>query len=326
MSTDAPKNANESCVGPTSVDAGKASGCAGCPNQSLCSSGAFNQRDPDLDVIQARLSGVKHKVLVLSGKGGVGKSTLTKELGLALGRAGYTVGIVDLDICGPSIPRMTGCLDESIHSSSDGWEPVAISDNVVIMSIQLLLANKDDAIVWRGPKKNKMIKDFLKNVNWGPLDVLLFDTPPGTSDEHISIVNILKDSTGVDGAVLVTTPQELSVADVRRELTFCNKSSLKILGIIENMTAFVCPGCKCTSDVFPRIQQGADEGGLSGADILAKEFEVPVIGRIPFDHYMMQSCEAGMSVAEAQPDSHSLPPINEVMSAVVHQLEMRTPH
>ena len=320
-----PENANETCVGPKSADAGKADSCAGCPNQSLCSSGAFSQRDPDLDVIQSRLSQVKHKLLVLSGKGGVGKSTMTKELGLALGRAGFTVGLVDIDICGPSLPRMTGCLEETVYQSSEGWEPVAISDNVVVMSVQLLLANKDDAIVWRGPKKNRMIKDFLMNVNWGPLDILLFDTPPGTTDEHISVVNILQESAGVDGAVLVTTPQELSIADVRRELTFCGKSGLRVFGIVENMSAFVCPDCDCSTDIFPRVQGAADDdtGDLTGADILAKEFSVPVIGRVPFDNYMMESCEAGMSVAELRENSVSLPSVEEITQTLIERLGIR---
>ncbi|KNH04704.1 nucleotide-binding protein [Perkinsela sp. CCAP 1560/4] len=317
---------NAHCVGPTSADAGTASACAGCPNQSLCSSGAFSQRDPELDIIQEKLREVRHKLLILSGKGGVGKSTFTKELGLSLGRRGLTVGLVDIDICGPSLPRMTGCLEDSVHQSSEGWEPVAISDNVVVMSIQLLLEKKDDAIVWRGPKKNRIIKDFLMNVNWGPLDVLLFDTPPGTTDEHISTVNILNDSTGVDGAVVVTTPHELSIADVRRELTFCNKANLRVLGLVENMSCFVCPNCSKSSDIFPKARSEIDGNEspatepLAGAEILASEFHVPLLGRIPFDHFMMRSCEAGMSVAEFQAGAISTQPIEDVTDKVLQSI------
>lgn len=152
------------------------------------------------------------------------------------------VGVCDIDICGPSIPRMMGAENQSIHSSSSGWSPVYVADNLGVMSIQFMLPGQDDAIIWRGPKKNGLIKQFLKDVEWGDLDWLLVDTPPGTSDEHLSVCSYLK-SSGVDGAVVVTTPQEVSLLDVRKEIDFCRKAGIKVLGVVENMSGFVCPNC-----------------------------------------------------------------------------------
>ena len=243
--------ANEACVGPQSEAAGKASSCQGCPNANICASGAAKGEDPDLEHIKQRMSQVKRKVMVLSGKGGVGKSTMTKELAMSLGRLETNVGIMDTDICGPSMPRMTGTRGDSVHRTNDGWEPMFVDDSVSLISIQPLLEGENDAVVFRGPRKNGLIKNFLKDVTWGDLDILLIDTPPGTSDEHLSIVQYLGDCGGYYGAIVVTTPQEVAVSDVRRELNFCKKRSIPVIGIIENMSGFVCPNCKGESEVFP---------------------------------------------------------------------------
>jgi Mrp family chromosome partitioning ATPase len=217
--------------------------CAGCPNQSICAT-APKGPDPDLPLIRARMASVKHKLLILSGKGGVGKSTFTSMLAHAFAQSPTVqVGVMDVDICGPSIPRMMGAVNESIHTSGAGWSPVYVADNLGVMSIQFLLPNQDDAVIWRGPKKNGLIKQFLKDVEWGELDFLLVDTPPGTTDEHLSVNSYLKES-GVDGAVVVTTPQEVSLLDVRKEINFCRKAGIKVLGVVENMSGFVCPNCE----------------------------------------------------------------------------------
>ena len=211
--------ANSDCVGPASEQAGKASGCEGCPNQKQCASGEGRKEDPDLAAISERLKYVRHKVLVLSGKGGVGKSTMTAQLAFALAGQGLRVGLLDIDICGPSIPHMLGLMGQSIHQSASGWAPVYVSqeglrpddDDVElgVMSIGFMLPDKDRAVIWRGPRKNGLIKQFLTDVEWGELDYLLVDTPPGTSDEHISIVQYLSKALGPsDGAILVSTPQE----------------------------------------------------------------------------------------------------------------------
>jgi len=180
----------------------------------------------------------------------VGKSTLTGLLAHAFANIpDSTVGVLDLDLTGPSMPKMMGVESETIHISSAGWSPVYVLDNLSLMSIQFMLPNRDDAIIWRGAKKNGLIKQFLRDVDWGDLDFLLCDTPPGTSDEHLSVVQLLKES-GIDGAVVVTTPQEVALLDVRREIQFCQKTGIKILGLVENMSGFVCPNCTHESQIF----------------------------------------------------------------------------
>lgn len=238
----------------------------------------------DAEAIKTALALIKHKVLVLSGKGGVGKSTFSSQLALSLAleehqvaklhsfystttttvptqavvdamdlsndddensNASVTqVGVLDIDFCGPSIPRMFGLEGQVLHQSYLGWEPAYYKDNLAVVSIGFMLPNSDDAVIWRGPKKNSLIKQFLKDVYWGDtLDYLVIDTPPGTSDEHITIVNYLKDA-NMDGAIIITTPQDVACIDVRREINFCKKVNIPILGVVENMSGFVCPKCK----------------------------------------------------------------------------------
>ncbi|CAH2269971.1 jg9714 [Pararge aegeria aegeria] len=243
--TSIPDNAPHQCPGTQSEDAGKASACAGCPNQNICASGVPAGPDPAVELIKNRLANVKHKILVLSGKGGVGKSTVTSLLGHGLAKLNpdLNIGILDADICGPSQPRVLGVRGEQVHNSGSGWSPVYVTDNLSLMSIGFLLGSPDDAVIWRGPKKNGMIKQFLSEVDWGDLDYLLIDTPPGTSDEHLSLVQYLAGA-GATGAVLVTTPQEVALLDVRKEIQFCRKVGLPVLGVVENMALFVCPNCK----------------------------------------------------------------------------------
>ncbi|GBG90258.1 hypothetical protein CBR_g50436 [Chara braunii] len=231
---DVPSNANENCPGTGSEAAGKASACQGCPNQQICAT-APKGPDPDLAPIGDRMASVKHKILVLSGKGGVGKSTFSAQLSFALAAMDKQVGLLDIDICGPSIPKMLGLEGEEIHQSNLGWSPVYVDDNLGVMSIGFMLPDPNEAVVWRGPRKNGLIKQFLRDVNWGDLDYLVVDAPPGTSDEHISIVQYLK-ATHVDGAIIVTTPQEVSLIDVRKEINFCKKVGIPVIGVVENMS------------------------------------------------------------------------------------------
>lgn len=282
MST--PDNANATCVAGTE-QAGKADSCAGCPNKAACASGA-NKPDPAIGEVKERMSEVAHKILVLSGKGGVGKSTFSSQLAWLLNEQDKQVGILDIDICGPSIPRMMGVEDEEVRKSNFGWSPVYADDNLAVMSVGFMLGSKNDAVIWRGPRKNGLIKQFLTDVFWGELDYLVVDAPPGTSDEHISIASYLK-SSSVDGAVIVTTAQEVALLDVRKELSFCKKMGIKVLGVVENMAGFVCPCCETKTDIFP--------GAEGGAAAMAKEFGVPFLGSIPLDPQLLRACEAGMS-------------------------------
>ncbi|KAJ2850040.1 cytosolic Fe-S cluster assembly factor nbp35 [Coemansia erecta] len=297
---DVPDNANEHCPGPESESAGKADGCAGCPNQEICASQAAGP-DPDLPIIAERLACVKHKILVLSGKGGVGKSTFTSQLAFALASDENTeVGVVDVDVCGPSIPRIMGCEREEVHPAGHGWSPVFVQDNLGVMSIGFMLPDEESAVIWRGPKKNGMIKQFLRDVDWsstaegGTLDYLLFDTPPGTSDEHLSVVQLLRES-GITGAVIVTTPQEVALLDVRKEIDFCRKAQVPIIGVVENMSGFVCPGCKGESKIFYPTTGGAQK--------MCKDLGIPLLGSIPLDPSIGRACDFGSSFLDTCPES-----------------------
>jgi len=301
----------EHCPGPESERAGTADSCAGCPNQAICAS-APKGPDPDIPLITARLANIRHKVLVLSGKGGVGKSTFTTLLAHAFARdADATVGIMDTDICGPSIPKMLGVEAATIHVSASGWSPVWVLDNLAVMSVQFMLPNRDDAVIWRGPKKNGLIKQFLKDVEWGPMDFLLVDTPPGTSDEHLSVNSFLKES-GVDGAVVVTTPQEVALLDVRKEIDFCRKAGIRVLGIVENMSGFVCPKCTHESQIF--------QATTGGARALAAEMHIPFLGAVPLDPRIGMSCDYGESFFDAYPDSPACTALQGVVRRVGEEM------
>ncbi|KAI9034381.1 putative NBP35-nucleotide-binding protein [Hyaloraphidium curvatum] len=289
-----PENAPEHCPGTESEQAGKAASCEGCPNQNVCATTPKGP-DPDIPFIRERMRRVKRKVLVLSGKGGVGKSTFTSQLGFTLSRVeDLQIGICDIDVTGPSQPKIMGLEGEPVHQSNSGWSPVYVEDNLAVMSIGFMLQTTDDAVIWRGPKKNGLIKQFLKDVEWSDLDYLLVDTPPGTSDEHLSIVQYLKD-TGIDGAVLVTTPQEVSLQDVRKEISFCRKVGLRILGLVENMSGFVCPKCTKTSEIFPATTGGAAK--------MAKDMGLEFLGAIPLDPRIVYCCDRGLSFVDEYSDS-----------------------
>lgn len=296
--TDVPSNAPTGCPGTSSESAGKADNCVGCPNQTACASGsdgaAAGQPDADALAIARRLrDAVRHKVLVLSGKGGVGKSTVAAQLSLALSSASHAldVGLLDVDVCGPSAPHMLGVANEEVRMTNAGWSPVYVEENLAVMSIGFMLSGRDDAVIWRGVRKTGLIKQFLRDVNWGDLDYLIVDAPPGTSDEHISLVQLLKES-NVDGAIIVTTPQEVSLLDVRKEINFCRKSGTRVIGVVENMAGFVCQHCdKCTDIFFP---------SSGGAEKMCREMEVPYLGKIPLDPNISKAGELGRSAFEGE--------------------------
>uniref|UniRef100_A0A671RGR9 Cytosolic Fe-S cluster assembly factor nubp1-like n=1 Tax=Sinocyclocheilus anshuiensis TaxID=1608454 RepID=A0A671RGR9_9TELE len=280
---DVPIDAPEHCPGTSSDQAGKSSACQGCPNQNICASGAAKAPDPAIEEIRQKLTSVNHKILVLSGKGGVGKSTFSAHLSHALASD-------DSKEVRPLCTVETLC----VHQSGSGWSPVYVEDNLAVMSIGFLLSSPDDAVIWRGPKKNGMIKQFLRDVDWGELDYLIVDTPPGTSDEHLSIVQYLS-SAGIDGAVIITTPQEVSLQDVRKEIRFCIKVKIPIIGVIENMSGFVCPKCKNTSQIFPPTTGGAQR--------MCEELNLPLLGSVPLDPRIGKSCDEGKSFLNEVPDS-----------------------
>ncbi|KAA8531504.1 hypothetical protein F0562_006142 [Nyssa sinensis] len=314
-----PENANEHCPGTQSESAGKSDACEGCPNQEVCAT-APKGPDPDLVAIAERMATVKHKILVLSGKGGVGKSTFSAQLSFALSAMDFQVGLLDIDICGPSIPKMLGLEGQEIHQSNLGWSPVYVESNLGVMSIGFMLPHPDEAVIWRGPRKNGIIKQFLKDVYWGELDFLVVDAPPGTSDEHISIVQFLQ-ATGIDGAIIVTTPQQVSLIDVRKEVSFCKKVGLEVLGVVENMSGLcqqlsdfkfsrVTETGECTDVtewVMEYMRQRAPEmlnllacsdvfdSSAGGAAKMCNDMGVPFLGKVPLDPQLCKAAEEGRS-------------------------------
>jgi len=219
--------------------------------------------------IRDRLESVRHKILILSGKGGVGKSTFAAQLAYALSSRNYRVGLLDVDICGPSVPLLFGQEGKDVHRSNSGWSPVFVTDNLSLMSIGFLLPNADDAVIWRGPRKDGLIKQFLKDTEWTDLDFLIVDAPPGTSDEHLSVVQHMK-LAGIDGAIIITTPQEMALADVRKEINFCKKVGINILGVVENMSGLNLP-MNCAQVMFTSAENGSDIT-LKVRDAIQKNF------------------------------------------------------
>jgi len=254
----------------------------------------LKQPDPDVSQINQRMASVKHKILVLSGKGGVGKSTFSSQFAFYLQRQQFEVGMLDVDICGPSIPKIMGCEGQQVHQSNLGWEPVYVEDNLAVVSIGFLLNDPNQAVIWRGPKKNTLIKQFLKDVYWNELDYLVVDTPPGTSDEHLSITQYLKEA-NPDGAVIITTPQEVSLMDVRKEINFCKKVKMPIIGVVENMSGFVCSKCGTETKIFAPTTGGARK--------MCEEMDVRFLGAIPLDPRIARSCDEGKSYITQCPES-----------------------
>lgn len=252
---------------------------AGCSAQQKLPDEDFEQFMERQELAQ-RMCRIQHKILVLSGKGGVGKSTVAANLALSLALAGNRVGLLDIDVHGPSIPRLLGLEGTPMQGSESGIVPVGYGDTLKVMSIGFLLRDRDDAVIWRGPMKYGVIKQFLKDVEWGELDYLVVDSPPGTGDEPLTVAQLLPDA---DGAVIVTTPQEIAVADVRKCINFCRQLSLPILGVIENMSGFVCPKCGETVDIFK----------AGGGEAMAHDMGVPFLGTIPIDPQIVEASDAG---------------------------------
>lgn len=354
---DAPANANENCVGPTSESAGKASACEGCPNQSACSSGAFSspeaiaKAEAEAQQLRHSLRNVQHVVLILSGKGGVGKSTVAAQLCHTLASQGYAVGLLDVDLCGPSAPRMVLGDDYTAqtvrHSGSGSWVPVYSSNNIAVMSISFMLADHNQAVIWRGPRKNALIQQFLTEVDWtgetDGLDYLIVDTPPGTSDEHISTVQYLQKAQNIAGAIVVTTPEEVSLSDVRKELSFCKKTSVPVLGVIENMGTFQARmdnlrflsahGSDCTEAILATLREKCPEvldclvasdffagNSTGGTERMSDEYSVPFWGRLPLDPDLLKSCEMGKAFSDLYPDANASLALRDFAARLVKSL------
>lgn len=270
------------------------------------------------------LARVKHVMLILSGKGGVGKSSVTTQVALCLALEGYNVGVLDIDLTGPSLPRMFGVEHKQVHQSAFGWLPVPLKfdtdggkkGKVSLMSLGFLLGSRDSSVVWRGPKKTAMIRQFLRDVVWNggdnetPLDYLLIDTPPGTSDEHIAIAEELRWAQPIDGAIIVTTPQQVAIADVKKEINFCKKVNLNILGVIENMSGFICPHCSECTDLF----------SSGGGAALCESHSLDFLGNIPIDPSfveLIEGLDANLDMLRLYEDSELRPLVGNMVKKIL---------
>jgi len=234
----------------------------------------------DNSKITKNLGKIKHKLIVLSGKGGVGKSTVSVNLALTLSEKKYNVGLLDSDLHGPSIPKMLGIEDEKPEPSETGFNPVSVSSHLKVMSIGFLLQDRDSPVIWRGPLKMAAIKQFIGDCNWGELDYLIIDLPPGTGDEPLSIAQLIPNC---DGTIIVTTPQDVALVSVRKSINFVKKMNMPIIGIIENMSGFKCPHCGKSLDIFKT------GGGLKAS----RDFNVPFLGKVPLDTKIVETGDSG---------------------------------
>jgi Mrp family chromosome partitioning ATPase len=257
----------------------------------------------------SRLCRINHKIVVLSGKGGVGKSTVAVNLATALMLSGLRVGLLDVDIHGPSVPTMLGLEHETLQSSDRGLLPVELG-NMKIMSLGFLLKNQDDAVIWRGPMKMGVIKQFLTDVEWGDLDYLIIDAPPGTGDEPLSLCQLIEP---LDGAVIVTTPQRVAAVDVRKSISFCRQVHVPVLGVIENMSGFVCPKCGEITQILP---------AGSGKKI-ATDMKVPYLGAIPMDPAIAQSGDDGRAFIHHYASSPTAKLMQNIINKITTSLDKK---
>lgn len=257
--------------------------------------------------ISRNMERVKHKLIVMSGKGGVGKSTVAANLAVALGKERH-VGIVDVDITGPDIPKILGVEDVKLYATEDGIEAAVAFHDVKVMSMAYFSQAKDKAVIWRGPLKMKAINQMLGDVHWGELDYLIVDLPPGTSDEPLSIAQNIPDA---DGAIVVTTPQDVALLDVRKAISFAQTLQMPIVGVIENMSGFTCPHCGKTTDVFK----------TGGGEAAADEMGLPFLGRVPLDANIVLGGDEGKPFVLAHPDSEAAKAFDGVVGRIRERVE-----
>jgi ATP-binding protein involved in chromosome partitioning len=254
-------------------------------------------------LIQQSLSLIKHKFLVLSGKGGVGKTSVAGNLAIALSKKGAKVGLMDIDLHGPDIPRMLGLKGLVGVSTDKRMVPKSYSDNLQVVSIESLTQDTDKAVIWRGPLKIRVIRQLISDVHWGRLDYFILDSPPGTGDEPLTVARTIPDAR----AIIVTTPQEICLADIRKSINFCKTVEMEIFGLIENMSGFVCPHCGKPVDLF----------GTGGGFRTALAMNIPFLGRIPFDPKMVECADAGESYVDKYPDSEITKAYNQIVAKIM---------
>ena len=264
--------------------------CSTCPSGSTCQqstgkggSGQCGEQAAEDRAIARTLAGIHYKIFVMSGKGGVGKSSVTVNIAAALARKGYKTGIMDVDMHGPSVPNLLGLKSAiEVDPESGLMLPARYNENLSVISMDSLLQDRDQAILWRGPKKSAAIRQFIADVKWGNLDFLFIDSPPGTGDEHMTVIKSIPDAQ----CVVVTTPQEISLADVRKAINFLQYADAEILGIVENMSGLVCPNCGVEIELFKK----------GGGEQLARAHGIKFLGAIPLDPAAVVAADLGVPV------------------------------
>jgi len=280
--------------------------CDNCEVSSNCST--LEKKEHERKRLQEKLFHIRHKIMVMSGKGGVGKSTVAINLAASLALRGYQVGILDADLHGPDVPRMLGIEGQHLFSSGNGVEPVEVFAGFKAVSMALLGQEPDKAIIWRGPLKHSAIKQFLGGVNWGDLDFLFIDLPPGTGDEPLSVSKLIQQ---VDGAVIVTTPQDVALLDSRKAVSFSKQINIPVLGIVENMSGMACPHCGEKIDLFK----------VGGGEKAAAELGVPFLGRIPIDPGVVLSCDSGEPIVSNTNESVAKTALGRVVQNLLEGLQ-----
>ncbi len=269
-----------------------------------CSSKDKQSRE---QLIHCKLLRIKHKLLVMSGKGGVGKSSVAAYLALTLAKQGYQVALLDVDLHGPSIPKMLG-LRGILDIAADGQIiPQEYSSNLKVVSIESMLEDTDSAVIWRGPLKHGVIQQFLADCRWDDLDFLIIDSPPGTGDEPLSVARLIPDAK----AIIVTTPQEVALADVRKSINFCRKVKLNIVGLVENMSGLHCPHCEGFIPIFR----------TGGGKRTAERMKLPFLGALPFDPAVVEGGDRGRPVLEEDTDSPFKQALQEFAESVLKELK-----
>ena len=264
-------------------------------------------RDSQIKATTENLKDINNIIMVISGKGGVGKSTVASNLALVLAGKGKKIGLLDIDIHGPNLPKMLGVEKERMQSDEKNRiEPVIISANLKLVSMAFLLTGEDQAVIWRGPLKMKIINQFLSDVKWGKLDYLVVDAPPGTGDEPLSMAQLAPESS----AIIVTTPQEISILDVKKSIDFTRKIDLRILGIIENMSGFTCPHCGEKISLFK-------EGG---GEKLSRDMKISFLGSIPLDPQIVEAADKGILYTEKFPDSNATKALKKIADKICEKI------
>ncbi len=240
-------------------------------------------KKPEEPKIVVKLRRIKRKIMIMSGKGRVGKSTVAANLAAGLALRGYAVGLLDCDIHGPTIPTIFGLESQRPEADEEGILPIQVLPNLSIMSVGFLLGDKDSPIIWRGPAKMGAIKQFLEDVNWGALDFLIIDLPPGTGDEPLSVAQLIPNC---DGSILVTTPQDVALISVRKSIRFSGKLNVPIIGLVDNMHGLICPHCGKPIEIF----------GSGGVEKASEDFNIPILARLPIEPKVAEMEDKGTIV------------------------------